>query len=265
MYIAPFQCYTGFNRSNSPLRMLMIATERAKTFIRDRVKTTALLILPLAAAAVQAHAGSINPGPTFAFTSGDFAGSDSASSTNSSLNWTIFTNGISLYGSTTFDLLTGGTGSGATCGDICAGMSASGGGFGSFTSDSYPINFDFTLQDSNNDPLHWELDACINDSCHSDSGTTGPADSTQTIESSFNITGVNGILLNSWSASLTVDFGAGSEYSAKDTIELDIPSGSSIDFGAPPVGPPVPEPGTGWMLATAGAALACFRRRLWRR
>jgi hypothetical protein len=245
--------------------MLMITTERAIAFVRHKVKTTALVILPLAAAAVQAHAGSINPGPTFAFTNGDFGASEIASSTTSSLSWTIFTNGISLYGGTTFDVLSGGTGSGATCGDICAGMSASGGGFGSFTSDSYPINFDFTLQDSNNDPLHWEVDACINDNCHSDSGTTGPADSTQAIDSSFNITGVNGILLNSWSASLTVDFGAGYGYSANDTISLDIPPDSSVDFGAAPAGPPVPEPGTGWMLATAGAALGCFRRRIWHR
>ena len=53
----------------------MITTERAIAFVRHKVETTALVILPLAAAAVQAHAGSINPGPTFAFTSGDFAGS----------------------------------------------------------------------------------------------------------------------------------------------------------------------------------------------
>src|ERR1700743_3361671 len=118
----------------------MTSTERAKSFLGKRLKQTALLILPLAAAAVQARAD-----VTFSLTSGFFIASGSATPSvitpfsSTPLNNGV--NGISLSGDALFTAEPGsggGSGNGglAGCGAVCAGFFAFGGVDGTFNSDS---------------------------------------------------------------------------------------------------------------------------------
>jgi hypothetical protein len=238
--------------------------ERAKQFLAGKAKTTALIILPLAAAAVQAHAGTI----TFSYSpgAGSFISSGLGSTITSFINGVPFPTGISLNGSGSFLMTVGGVGGGgSTCADLCAGPAAFDSGAGVFPVDSIPVTYDFSVQDSNNDPLAWEVRVCMftsggGSACNSGAGVTPTK---QTVTGGFNISGLLGKTLQFWSADLDVNFAANSTFSANDTVDINVPADTSIDIG--PLGLPAPEPGTGWLMAGAAALLAGFRKRLRRR
>jgi hypothetical protein len=239
--------------------------ERARAFLSSKAKKTALIILPLAAAAVQAHAGTI----TFNFASG--AGSFSTSGgvvtpASSGLFATLFPTGISLYGDAVFTVTSsGGVGGGGPCTDACAGFFTFNTGSGTFPVDSLPVTYDFTLQASNGDPLNWNLNTCIlttGFTCNSASGVTPSGGGVTPIIGNFNVSGLSGQVLQDWYVDLQVDFASNATFNTGDTITLGIPQGSSIDLG--PLNQ-TPEPGTGWLLASAGVAFACFRRKLFGR
>jgi hypothetical protein len=237
----------------------MTSTERAKAFISNKLKRTALIILPLAAAAVQAHAGVI-------FTLGSGSNPMQASGNATTNVTTPFSssqildgvNGISLFGAATYTANSSGLGSsGGSCANICGGFFTFGGGSGSFASDTLVTNYDFTVSDSNGNPLQWFLEVFINDSFSN--STSGSAANGSEVTGSLNITGLNGVALTSWDAELEVDFG-GASFAQGDTLTVTIPGGASVDIGAA-----TPEPGTGSLMAIAAAALAGFgaiRRRL---
>jgi hypothetical protein len=238
----------------------MTSTERARAFISNKLKRTALIILPLAAAAVQAHAGVI-------FTLGSGNGSMSASGNAATNVTTPFSstqilngvNGISLFGAATYtvNLSGGGTGapSGSFCQNVCGGFDAFGGGSGNFDADTLLTNYDFILSDNNGEAIQWSLFVQVN-------GSQGQANGIVTsgteVINSLTLTGLSGQALESWTAELEVDFQGGT-FNPGDTLTVNIPGGASVDIGA------VPEPGTGALMAIAGAALAGFaaiRRRL---
>lgn len=136
-----------------------------------------------------------------------------------------------------------------------------------FTAPSVFTNFDFTLSDSNTDPIAWTVLTCIFASptasgCSQASGTTGAGGGAvsgsvpSNAQSGFDLTGETFI---GWESTLTVSF-VGS-WSAGDTLILTVPQ-TSIDLtGASST----PEPTTA-ALAAAGAALLLtlfrFRRPL---
>lgn len=236
----------------------MTSTERARAFIGNKLKRTALIILPLAAAAVQAHAGVI-------FTLGSGSNPMQASGNTTTSVTTPFSStpilngvdGISLFGAANYTVNFSGSGSNGigSCQNVCGGFFTFGGGSGSFASDTLLTNYDFILSDSNGDPLVWFLSVQVNGSSGSANGTV--ASGTE-VTNSLTLSGLNGQTLESWNASLQVDFGAG--FSSGDTLTVTIPGGASVDIGAV-----TPEPGTGSLMAMAGAALAGFaaiRRRL---
>jgi len=238
----------------------MTSTDRAKAFISNKLKRTALIILPLAAAAVQAHAGVI-------FTLGSGGNPLQASGNATTSVTTPFSstqilngvNGISLFGAATYTVNFSGGNSGGTCQSVCAGFFAFGGGLGSgsFASDTLLTNYDFTVSDSNGDALNWSLDVQVNGSENSTSGTAASGDE---VTGGLTLSGLNGQTLESWSAELNVDFAGG--FNGGDTITVNIPGGASVDIGALSS---APEPGTGALMAIAGAALAglaAIRRRL---
>jgi len=246
----------------------MTSIERAKAFLSDKVKKTALIILPLAAATVNAHAGSITT-PTFSFNpdTSQFNCSGLCTASPSTINATPFVTGISVYGDTTFTVSSGGVGTGQDCGDICAGFYASGSGAGVFPVDTLPVTYDFTVQDSNRDPMVWDVSACIETTttfvCDSASGGiaggSGSGGGAVPVDGAFNISGLDGQTLTGWSANLTLDFASGFGYSANDTVTVSVPPDASVDLG--PLNE-VPEPATGWMLAAAGGVWALLRKRV---
>jgi hypothetical protein len=236
----------------------MTSTERAKAFISNKLKRTALIILPLAAAAVQAHAGVI-------FTLNSGGNPMSASGSASTVTTTPFSssqilngvNGISLFGASTYTVSFSGLGaSGSTCANVCGGFFVNGGGSGTFDSDTLLTNYDFILSDSNGAALQWSLQVDVNGSTAS---TSGGAASGDEITGGITMSGLNGQTLDSWDAFLRVDFLGG--FNSGDTLTVNIPGGASVDIGASTT----PEPGTGALMALAGAALAgvaAIRRRL---
>lgn len=248
----------------------MTSIERAKAFLNDKVKKTALVILPLAAATIHAHAGTIT-NPTFSYDpiSSSFNASGGATPSTTTLNGTPFVTGISLDGGLsgiTFTMVSGGVATGDACGNACAGFFASGSGAGVFPNDTLPVTYDFTLQASNGDPLVWTVGACISttsgEGCNSASGGIDSGGAATPVDGSFNISGLDGQTMTGWSAYLDADFASGWGYSSNDTITITVLPDSSVDLG--PVNS-VPEPATGWMLVSAGGVFALMRRRFRRR
>jgi len=238
----------------------MTSIERAKAFLSDKVKKTALVILPLAAATLSAHAGTITP--TFSLDSGSsFNASGAAIPSSSSVGAFTFPGGISLFGSSIFTVTSSGFGTGSSCGNICTGFYAFGSGAGVFPSDTLPVTYDFNATASNEDLMVWDVYACIEstngESCNDVGGVTSGGE----VTGSFDISGLNGATLQSWFAGLQVDFASGWGYTSNDTITVDVPGVTSVDLGPASV----PEPATGWMLATAGGVWALLRRRYRRR
>lgn len=237
----------------------MTSTERARAFISNKLKRTALIILPLAAATVQAHAGVI-----FTLSSGSNPMQASGNATTvtttplSSSQILNGVNGISLFGAATYTVGFSGAGvSGSTCSNVCGGFSVFGGGSGSFASDTLLTNYDFILSDSNGDALQWSLRVDVNSSTASTSGIAASGDE---VTGGITMSGLNGQTLSNWDASLQVDFLGGFNFG--DTITVNIPGGASVDIGASST---TPEPGTGSLMAIAAAAFAGFaaiRRRL---
>jgi hypothetical protein len=234
--------------------MFMTSTDRAKAFISSKLKRTALIILPLAAAAVQAHAGVI-----FSFSGSTFSASGNATTPTAFLSGAQIlngVNGISLSGNTVFTTTSAGSGGSFACAGICAGYNTFGGGSGTFDFDTILVQYDFILSDSNGSPLNWSLGVGINGINNSVGGTTLAGGDEET--GSFTISGLQGATLSSWNSFLQIDFV--NNYNSGDTITLNIPAGASVDIGAA-----IPEPGTGSLMAIAGAALAgvaAMRRRL---
>ena len=235
----------------------MTSTDRAKAFISNKLKKTALLILPLAAATVHAHGGVI-----LSITSGFMEASGSATTTiNNPVGGTQLNNGVnglSLFGGATFTSTTSGGGaSGSACASLCAGLFAFGTGTGTY--DAAPlINYDFTLTASNGQALNWDLIIYFNDFSVSSFSSGSVASGTE-VSGNFLFNGMNGVSPTNWDVFLDVDFAG--PFTIGDTITMDIPAGASVDLGASAV----PEPGTASLIAVAGAALAGFgaiRRRL---
>lgn len=237
----------------------MTSTERAKAFISNKLKRSALIILPLAAAAVQAHAGVF-------FTLGSGGNPMLASGSATTVTTTPFSssqilngvNGISLFGASTYTIGISGSGiSGSTCSNVCGGFFVAGGGTGSFDSDTLLTNYDFILSDSNGSAINWSLDIVVNGS---EAFTSGVANNGDEVTGGITMSGLNGQGLENWSADLQVDFLGG--FNSGDTLTVNVPGGASVDIGALST---TPEPGTGALMALAGAALAgvaAIRRRL---
>jgi hypothetical protein len=208
----------------------------------------------LAAAAVQAHGGVI-----FSFSGSAFSASGNATTPTSFLTGAQIlngVNGISLSGNTVFTTTSAGSGGSFACAAVCAGYQTFGNGSGTFDFDTVLVQYDIILSDSNGSPLVWSLGAGINGINNSVGGTTLAGGDEET--GSFTISGLQGATLSSWTSFLQIDFG--NNYNSGDTITLNIPAGGSVDIGAA-----IPEPGTGSLMAIAGAALAglgAIRRRL---
>jgi hypothetical protein len=238
----------------------MTSTDRAKAFINSKLKRTALIILPLAAATVQAHAGVIfNPA------SGLFLASGNAS-TNVVTEFSArpFTNGITVSGVATYTSNTNlpNGNNDAPCANVCGGLFGEGPASGIFGPDPFPVSFDFILSDSNGLPIAWDIDIEFDAGGQTfavlRSGTSASGDETK---GSQTFTGLNGRAAESWFVFFQASFVG--EFAKGDTITLNIPGNTSIDIGD--ASSAVPEPGTGMLLSIAGGALfgvrAIFRRR----
>jgi hypothetical protein len=237
----------------------MSTSDRAKAFISNKLKRTALIILPLAAAAVQCHAS-----VSFSLGSGFLNASGSALTVvNSAFSGVPIpngVNGIALAGGATFIASGSGTGAGgaAGCINLCAGFSADGSVSGSFDSDSLLVSYLFNLSASNSDSLDWFLFVFIGGETASANGTTASGGQ---VDDSFTFTGLNGLSLPAgWNVELEVNFH--DDYNSGDSITVDVPAGTTVDIGAVSA---TPEPGTAGLLAIAGAALIGLRKRLLRR
>ncbi len=237
----------------------MTSTERAKAFLRRKLKQTALIILPLAAAAVSAHAS-----VTFSVTNGNMQSSGVSATTASGSTFTASPinngfNGLSIFGSATYIANTSGLGNQgvAECGSICGGFFADGTVDGTFDTDSTFVTFLFTPTASNGDSIDWDLLVNIGDASNSASGTVA---SGVTVNSNFLLTGLTANSLpTGWSAQLTVDFH--DAFAGGDSISLSIPSDSTVDIG---VQNPAPEPASLLLIGPALGGLFLFRRRLQR-
>lgn len=239
----------------------MTTSDRAKAFLASKIKRTALVILPLAAAAVQCHAT-----VTFSSSTGSFNGSGSfpnlpTTAVNTAYSFATVpsgVNGMTVAGGATFTANASGLGNsgGSFCGVMCAGLFATGSGAGTFDSDSLLVNYDFTLTSSNNDTIDWFLSVDIGGQQNS---TFDVDPSGSEVTGSFLITGLLSVPSSfNWTIDLTTDLFH--NVTVGDQITLDIPLLTSIDVGAQT---PVPEPSTAWLFSGAGAALV-FLRRFWR-
>jgi hypothetical protein len=246
----------------------MSTSDRAKAFISNKLKRTALIILPLAAAAVHCQGGvifSLDNSSTLN-ASGQGHATTHVNSPLTGVPISNGVNGISLFGGATYTATASGLGTDGTdpCHNICAGFTAFGNVTGTFDSDSILVNFLFNVTDSNNDSLHWALDVNIDQSGtpdraeHIATGVT--AASGGQVSGSFLLTGLQGHTPSTWFAELEVDFQH--SFANGATVTIDIPQGSSVDIGATSG---VPEPGTGWLLASAGVTVFGLRKRLLRR
>ncbi len=244
----------------------MSTSERAKAFVSNKLKRTALIILPLAAAAVHCQAG-----VTFSLDNGSSLNASGQGHATTQVNSALTgvpisngVNGISLFGGATYTATASGLGSDGTdpCHNICAGFTAFGNLTGTFDSDSLLVNFLFNVADSNNDSLHWalivETDEPRDFISNTATGTTAAGG--DQVSGSFLLTGLQGHTPNSWFAELEVDFQH--NFANGATITIDIPQASTVDIGATSG---VPEPGTGWLLASAGVGAFGLRKRLFRR
>jgi hypothetical protein len=241
----------------------MSTSDRAKAFVSNKLKRTALIILPLAAAAFHCQAGaifSLNNGSSLN-ASGQGHATTQVNSPFTGVQISNGVNGISLFGGATYTATASGLGTDGTdlCHNICAGFTAFGDLTGNFNSDSILVNFLFNVADSNNDSLHWaltvEVDAPRDFASNTATGII--AGGGGQVSGSFLVTGLQGLTPNSWFAELQVDFEH--NFANGATVTIDIPQGSTVDIGATSG---VPEPGTGWLLASAGVAVFGLRKRL---
>jgi hypothetical protein len=237
----------------------MTPNNRAKAFIRIKLKRAALIILPLAAVAVEAHASIIFTPPVGGQPFGANGATTNVTMSFSSAQIWNGVNGISLFGAAVYTSTTSGAGSNGSvvCQDVCAGFAASGVGSGTFDSSTLLTDFDFQVTDSNGAPLQWFTEVDLNGYSGLTEGTTTAGGGEVT--GSFSMFVPQGGTLTGWRAELLVGFGG--PFNIGDTITLNIPSGSSVDIGVSSV----PEPGTGLLLAMACAGLAgaqSIRQRL---
>jgi hypothetical protein len=233
--------------------------DRAKAFLKGKVARTALTILPLAAAAIQAHAGVILLGSGGFNLSGSGFSLSPGGASSQALPAAGGITGIKFWGPSGGITITA-TSSGSNMCTSCYGLTA---GFGVdpnnkvFTSDSLLTHFDFTVTDSNNLPIAWQVLTNLNTSggffSNSLAGQTLPGGNS--VNTSFLITGLTGQTLNSWNLSLDVAF-VGS-YNSGSSITLTIPS-NSVDVGGVSG---APEPATWSLLVAGGGLLALFRRK----
>jgi hypothetical protein len=239
----------------------MSKLERAKAFVANNLKRSALIIVPLAAVAIQCQAS-----VTFSMDGGSILASGGGVSTvvNNKLAGVQLlngVNGISLSGKGTFTASGSGLGNSGSfsCGAMCATFFAFGSVSGSFDSDSLLITYLINLSDNNNIPIDWSLDVVVAGKGTKVTGTTAAGG--ETLDASFLVTDLSEASLPSgWEATFLADFR--NNFNGGDSIVVDVPSGTTVDIGAVSA---TPEPGTAGLLAIAGAALVGLRKRLLRR
>jgi hypothetical protein len=240
----------------------MTSLDRARAFLKEKVKATALVVVPLAVAAVNANAGVIllpsNPVPVFATQDGDTSDSVNTS-TLPSVNGFA---GIKLYGSSS---TTGNSGGGT---GLFLGAGASGGATGVIDSPLTAIaNYTFTITSTL--PVHWFVNAFLGTSLggYSDNRSgigTGLITGTFSLSDPNSVTTIipAGTAITDWAITVTTQ-NCDDEDVCIDVqhIGLSIPQ-NSIDLTTP--GSPssqVPEPTTYMMLGTGFAGLTLLRLR----
>ncbi len=240
----------------------MSSLDKAKAF--QKLKRSALLILPLAAAAINANATIVlNAGSGSMAPSGSSAILSSGGNVSTDVLPTVGgITGFKAWGTATVIVTSGGFNSGSACSlsSICAGLSMvfNGSAPNVYDTDIFLTRYTFSAFDSNTDPLNWrvftQLHTSAGEYTNSASGTTDSGGGEVT--GSFQITGLQGLTVFSWDSFLSIDFEG--SYATNDTITVTVPQ-NSLDFTGVDV---TPEPATWGLMAAGIAALALGRRKL---
>src|SRR5579883_3499421 len=242
----------------------MTGLEKAKQFLKEKVGRTALVVLPLAVATVQAHAGVIVLGSGSFNASGFGASVSNPTPSNQSIpdNGSGVT-GLKFYGDVTFTAYSGssfayisGHVTPGSCVYICGGLTAN----GTFDPSSYPndvlvFNYKFSVSDNNGDTIYWSFNADAFGSSFTSQTNSGSVASNSTVSGSIALGGLSGANITGWSTNREIDFG--SDYSAGDSLTLSIPQNSVDILGQAGT----PEPSTFGLLGIGSAALLWLRRR----
>ncbi len=241
----------------------MTTSDRARAFLASKIKRTALVILPLAAAAVQCHAT-----VTFGSSTGSFNASGGSAtpkptvSVNTPYSFATVSSGVdgmTVAGGATFTANAAGLGDSGhnACGVICGELAAAGSGSGIFDSDTLEVDYDFTLHSSTGNTLDWYLLVDVGGQQNTASSVSGDG---QEVKGSFFLTGMQGVAASfNWNVDLFTDLF--NDVKSGNSITLDIPVLTSIDIGAQ-VPPTTPEPGTWWLVSGAIGALLLLQRWL---
>jgi hypothetical protein len=216
--------------------------ERAKLFLAKKASRLALAVLPLAAIAVPAHAGSFSAGGCGLMTGSGSCTVSQASSTggNSQANW------LQMFGS----------GWAQSSGGWMAEFFASGGASGSL-SGNVPVSWDFSVNNVLDPTVDWSVDfEVFYNMSGSQSIQTAEFSQSGSGSTPFSASGSgllslpNGAMLNGYSMDLFT--------SSSGAFTVDIPENLTMDLN-PASG--VPEPSTILLVSAGGAALLWRRRK----
>lgn len=239
----------------------MSTLEKARAFAKRSALSTAMTILPLAMAALNANAAAVTLTPDTYSPSVTVSGLFEEVSNFSFLPTSVGdVDGQKLVGSGLFFTFLNGTSTQAVSSVTITGQ---GTGSGTFTSDAVGVKWDFTLSeiglipcedpcliDLNGAPIDWTLDFNIGHSGGTASFSTSGSGSGQ-FTGSNQISGLSGISPQTWSIVLGVN------YSGKTGVSIDIPSNSLAIPG--PLTNAIPEPAT-MALVSGGLLLLAVRR-----
>jgi hypothetical protein len=227
--------------------------ERAKSLMQKTARTTALVIVPLAAA-VSAHAGAISALPTSNFScvtidngasGGCSGGAVQLGASNGVAGVQLFTTGSISFSNSGGELIL------STNGDISGGTLLSG--------TTLPLAWDFILSPTGtSDLIGWQLVFTL--------------DVSGSPIGSFTTSGLgNGTITGTGSLQTTADASTNVSLigdltwtgdSNADTIDVSVPGGSSFDFNSPGG---VPEPASTGLVAAGLAWLGWRLRKIRRR
>jgi hypothetical protein len=212
--------------------------DKAKKLMLQTARTTALVIVPLAAA-VSAHANTIVP----ALPTGGFACSPNCSGGDSTITNPNGLTGVSFYG--TADFYTSG-------GSFGFGFSA-GGPFAGTLPSPMPVSWDFELTSDPSVTIgSWSLTFTLSGFAAGSVTETGSGGGTFIGSDSF---AVSPTVVTSGSLTETVTLSTNT--SGNGSVYLSVPPGTSFDFNSVST----PEPGSAGLMAAGLALLAGWARK----